>query len=1141
MHCPQCGTQVLEGKSFCHACGTRLGEQCKSCGATVEPGFKFCPDCGQPLQAANGAQPPSPLAKPAAAAPPVAPPSVDIPEALAQKIRASRDAIEGERKLVTVLFCDLAGSTAMAEKLDPEEYHDLLDEYLEIAFREIYRLEGIVNQIAGDGFMALFGAPIAHEDAPQRAVRAAIEIHHNLFELDGRLQRTRGLALNARVGINTGPVVVGSVGSDLRMDYSAIGDTTNLAARLESLAQPGSILVSESTHRLLRGSFITESVGPLTVKGKSEAVSAFRIIGERVVSPGTADLAHSADGGLTPFVGRDAEIQQMLSCFDRVSEGLPQLVTIVSEAGLGKSRLVYEFKELLQDKRVVWFETRCSAWNQMAPYYPWVTMLRRFFDVGAEDPPELVRATIAKRIKAWDPNLSNAYPWLCRLLAVWDGSDSTPTEEGKLRSFEAITQLVFSEGDMTSPVVMVIEDLHWMDEASLEMINEATSRMGSGPIMMVLTHRPDFHHPWRTHAAFTQMRLRRLSDAHVAELLNGLTGGLPGDLEARIREKAEGSPFLIEEITRSLIEDGTLSCDGDRCHLTRPVEEIRLPGTVQEVIAARLDRLENNAKRVLQVAAVLGRQFSRSHLKRLFEDEFVDVDAELADLERRGIVHRRNLFSQDEFRFGESLTQEVAYEGLLLKQRRQLHERIGRLLESAAGAADAERTALITHHFGRSDNLSKSIHAMLHSAREAETVPAYATAAKLYRDAWDSALLAMERGEKGEFRDLALQAVNGVGRMAVIYNVPDPGDNKAVVARAAELAEEAGSVGMLASIRTFQGMMMMRGDAVAFARGLALAEDGLAIAQKAGLRDVAAFQARGVAWAYTLDARFDIALRMIDWALAEMEEKGPAARATDIYCSARWMRERICFYADNFESPIAAFPSCYALAESIGNRTIRSASSSAMSHLCLIQGKYEEALVHAERSLEIALALGHAVSAATPAAVSIIASREIGRQISTQRMVAIMEKSQVSGADVALNSPICVEALLAVGLIAQAEEWATMSEVSGGGALQRMHTALAVAEVACAGGRDGLSEAHRAFERAIELAEAANVRSVIAQARLGLANIAFQSGNTRGGIDQRNRAVAIARELGLEHLVRRAARLDAERLEGEPAANDLAI
>src|SRR5437667_847119 len=364
MRCAACGAELIAGKKFCHACGAPVAVQCRGCGATIDRDFRFCPDCGLQQNAAIHDTAPPPATDAFTRL------SRHIPTGLAHKIRATQGAIEGERKQVTVLFCDLVSSTAIAAGLDPEEYADLLDRYLEIVCREVYRFEGIVTHLAGDGLMALFGAPLAHEDAPQRAVRAALGIHE-------ALARFSGVALRARIGVNTGPVVVGTVGNDLKMDYTAIGDTTNLAARLEALAEPGTILISEATARLVRGFFRLQALGPLTVKGKREPVAAYAVL---AATDAVTPMAVAAERGLTPLVGRDEELAQLDGCYRRLVGGRAQVVAVVGEAGSGKSRLLYEFRRRLADDPVMFVEARCASLGQAVPYFPFVAMFRQHFD-----------------------------------------------------------------------------------------------------------------------------------------------------------------------------------------------------------------------------------------------------------------------------------------------------------------------------------------------------------------------------------------------------------------------------------------------------------------------------------------------------------------------------------------------------------------------------------------------------------------------------------------------------------------------------------------------------------------------------------------------------------------------------------------
>ncbi|HVM97664.1 MAG TPA: adenylate/guanylate cyclase domain-containing protein [Candidatus Acidoferrales bacterium] len=1049
--------------------------------------------------------------------------SRNIPEELAQKIRASKDSVEGERKQVTVMFCDLAGSTAMAERLDPEEYHDLLEQYLELAFRAVYRYEGIVNQLAGDGFMALFGAPVAHEDAPQRAVRTALDIQRDLSELNERLFAERGLELRARVGINTGPVVVGGVGNDLKMDYSAIGDTTNLAARLEALATPGTTLVSEATYRLIRGRFEVRPAGPFAVKGKSEPVTAFEIVGlAGDVGWDASPLALAGDRGLTPFVGRHAELAQLEACYQRLRDGLPQFVIVVGEAGSGKSRLLYELRERMAGQSGVWFEARCSAWNQMVPYHPFVSMLRRFFGVTSDDPPESVRDKVAQRVRPFDPRLDHLYPWLCGILGVMpEILGNVSEDEIKLATFEAISRLVANEA-MRAPVVMLIEDLHWMDEPSRQMLEAAASHLGKGQLMMLLSHRPDFRPTWRTQAAFTQLHLRPLSDDHVSEIIRSLAGGpLPADLELRIRTKAEGSPFLAEEITRSLVEKGDLSPDDGGRKTTKPVDEIRIPGTVQEVIAARLDRLGAGAKRVVQVAAVLGRQFSRTYVKELLAGEGIDADQELEELERRGVVHRRNLFSNDEYRFGESLTQEVAYEGLLLKQRRQLHERIGQLLEAAGGGSDPERAALLAHHFGRSENRSKTAQALLRSAADAERVPSYPTAARLYRQAWEVAHGGAPTLTDPALQRLALDAAIGIGRMTVIYGVVDPGDNSQLFVRAKDLAVSLNDNAALAGLHTYTGMLLMQRSRATFNEGIASCEDGLSIARRSGESASAVFISRGLAYGYQLDGRFEEARKMIDWLIEELERTGHRDRLSDIYLGSRWMHDRMYLLRDDFETAEASCQETYALAMRAGNRTVRASASSVLGYIALVRADYASAKRWSDESMEIILALGNYFNAGNAASSALLASLMLDPSVSVARYVDLIMQSAGPSNDVGLNSHIMCSALLAAGELTHAERRAELAYERAGGRLRELHACLALGNVR-AESTSGWNEAERLYDRAGQLAEQLGSRSAVALTLQGRGELSMARGDLDAGVGLLRQATVRFRDLLMPHYALRA-------------------
>ena len=1109
MRCTACGAELIAGKKFCHACGTRIAAQCRGCGARVESDFRFCPDCGLQLGAELHD-----------ATPPPAEDSLarlsrrSLPEELAHKIRAA-GVIEGERKQVTVLFCDLSGSTAIAERLDPEDYHDLLDRYLELAFQEIYRYEGIVNQLAGDGIMALFGAPIAHEDAPQRAIWAALGIVEALTRFNQQLRTERGFELQARIGVNTGPVVVGTVGNDLKMDYTAIGDTTNLAARLEALAEPGTILISEATARLARGFFRLQALGPLTVKGKREPVAAYAVLG---ATDAVTPMAVAAERGLTPLVGRDEELAQLDGCYRRLVGGRAQVVAVVGEAGSGKSRLLYEFRRRLAADPVMFVEARCASLGQAVPYFPFVAMFRQHFEATV---PAI--ASAARQVEtSGDERL---FPLISQLLSLpVEELRRLPPDEVKRQSFDAVARLFLQKSEQ-APLVMLIEDLHWIDEPSRELLETLVARLANAPVMVVTTQRPDERATWRARAAFTQIVLRPLSDDDARAIIRAVAGApLPVELERRVVARAEGSPFFAEEITRALVEEGYLARDDGHCRITRPAEEIPVPGSIQEVIAARLDRLRPNAKRVIQVAAVLGRQFGREQLAPLLEGEAIDVAQELAELEARGLMHRKSLSSADEYRFGESLTQEVAYESLLLKQRRQLHERIGALLETIPGKPNAERSALLAHHFARSENRPKALEALLHAARDAEELPSYRAAVDFYHQAWEVAEAALAEDGDDRYRRAALDAASGLCRVTVIYGLPDSAEAERAAARARELAEALGDSGTLAAVYYFQGSIMMQGNREQHARGLALAEQALALTEREGLTLAALRLSRGLANSYALDGRFALAQRVMTWSVQELERTGERERLSDLYISSRWVRDSVLYLSDELDAVIESGPETYDFAVRGPNRTVQGASAATLAQVHFLRGGFEEARRWADVSLDMAEAIAHLLVLPAAASIALLARIELGEPVDTARYVEAIEQGLAAAANMHGNIRFVGEALLACSELERAERFAELLRARPfGGRLREAVVATSLGDLTSRFGR--LDEAERWYTEAVRTGEAIGARSVLAAASLGAAELAAARGEHATAARSAERALGLSRELGLVRYADRAARL----------------
>jgi class 3 adenylate cyclase len=606
MRCSRCGFENPAGMKFCGQCASPLSWPCPQCGFENPTGFAFCGQCA------------TPLTEPLPAASSQAPLSY-TPRHLAEKILASRSALEGERKQVTVLFADVSGFTSISEQLDPEDVHQLMNRAFALMLEEVHRYEGTVNQFLGDGLMALFGAPIAHEDHAQRAVHAALGIQRVLQGYAAELQRTRGMAFRVRLGLNTGLVVVGSIGDNLRMDYTAVGDTTNVAARLQAAADPGRIVISEATHRLVGGYCYTRALGELPLKGKAEPVGAWEVISARTAR---TRLDVEAERGLTPFVGRDRELQLLFECFEKTKAGHGQVVFIAGEAGIGKSRLLLEFRRQLGDE-ATWIEGRSMSFGRSIAFHPLIDLLRRNFRIEEGDREGTIVTKIEQSVLRLGEDIRPTLPYLRYLLSVDPGDPAVLTMDPQQRRgeiFEALRRLTVRASEV-HPQVAVVEDAHWMDQATEAYLLFTADSIPTSRVLRVLTYRTGYSQPFGERTYHTQIALNTLSTAHSVEMAEGMlaTERVSEELQGLIVRKAEGNPFFVEEVVKSLLEVGALRHAGEGYVLAKRLDEIFVPDTIQDVIMARIDRLEEAQKRTLQLASVIGREFTHRLLDRLAE------------------------------------------------------------------------------------------------------------------------------------------------------------------------------------------------------------------------------------------------------------------------------------------------------------------------------------------------------------------------------------------------------------------------------------------------------------------------------------------------------------------------------------------
>jgi predicted ATPase/class 3 adenylate cyclase len=706
-------------------CGAPLEAVCRRCGAELPTGARFCPQCAHPAEASAAQEPEEASPEPRSY----------TPKHLAERILTNRSVLEGERKHVTVLFADLRDSTPLAERVGAEEMHALMDRAFGLMLEEVHRYEGTVNQFLGDGILALFGAPIALEDAPRRAVLAALGIQRHLSMLDEEVQARHGVEFKMRIGIHTGPVVVGRIGDDLRMDYSAVGDTTNLAARLQARANPGEVLISDAARRLVAGFFELEDQGEQAIKGRSKPVRAYRVVAERAVS-GRIDAVTAS--GLTPLVGRQQELSALRAAFEAARAGRGQACFLVGEAGLGKSRLLHEFRRELRDEPHTWFEGRCASYGSTTAFQSIIDGLQRSFGIDDRDDDDGALAKLERAVRGASEDLAWTLPFLQKLLSLPVADPAVEELDAITRRSETIRALhaLLLRGTERQPLVFVIEDLHWIDAATQEFLEFLIDSIPATRACLLLTHRPGYQHPFGDRSYHVRVALQSLSAAEMAAMVGSVleTSDLPAELRDLIAKKAEGNPFFVEEVTRSLLEEGVLRVGEGRVELARSLSEITVPDSIQDVLMARIDRLDEEPKRAIQMASVIGREFALRLLERIVEagEAMGAVVSELRALE---LIYQKAAHPELAFMFKHALTHDVAYESVLARRRKALHRIVGSAIQELYADRLAEHYEALAHHFAQAEEWDRALLFHERAAQKARDVYANHSAADHYREA----------------------------------------------------------------------------------------------------------------------------------------------------------------------------------------------------------------------------------------------------------------------------------------------------------------------------------------------------------------------------------------------------------------------
>jgi predicted ATPase/class 3 adenylate cyclase len=727
---------------------------------------------------------------------------------LAERIRAEQAALEargatdGERKTITALFADLKGSTALIEGLDPEEARAIIDPALQLMMDAVHQYDGYVAQVLGDGIFALFGAPLAHEDHPQRALYAALRMQEAMRRYADTLRAKGYPPLQMRVGINTGEVVVRSIRKDdLHADYVPVGHSTNLAARMEQLANPGTIVVSAYTQRLTDGYFAFKDLGPTQIKGVEEPLNIYEVLG---VGPLRTRLQVSERRGLTRFVGRQSEMESLQQALTQAKAGHGQIVGVMGEPGLGKSRLFYEFVvgaydyTSLRIHGCLVLQAYSVSHGKASPYLPVIELLKSYFDIQVSDDERKRRERVTGKVLSLERSLEDTLPYLFALLGIADPSASLQQMDPQIRrrrTFDALKKLFLRES-LNQPLILIFEDLHWIDGETQGFLDVLSESVASAKILLLTNYRPEYRHEWGQKTYYTQLRLAPFGRAEAAEFLTLLLGtdATLSPLMSQILTKTEGTPFFMEEVVQTLAEEGILVGDHGSYQLTHHAPTLHIPPTVQGVLAARIDRLAPEEKTLLQQLAVIGREFPLSLVRLVLAQPEDEIYRLLSSLQRKEFLYEQPAFPEVEYIFKHALTQDVAYGTVLQEQRKLLHERTGQTLEALYGTTLHEHYSNLAHHYRRSPNTEKAIEYLQLAGQQAVQRSANTEAISHLTAALDLLLTRPETPERAA-RELTLHLAVGPALIAAQgYAAPDVGK---VYARARDLCQQVGDLRQL--------------------------------------------------------------------------------------------------------------------------------------------------------------------------------------------------------------------------------------------------------------------------------------------------------------------------------------------------------
>jgi class 3 adenylate cyclase/tetratricopeptide (TPR) repeat protein len=772
MLCRSCNSQNPADAAFCEQCGAKLERLCPMCGSPLATAARFCKKCGAPV-AGDTAKPNAPARAPTA--------STDI------------DHLDGERKTVTALFADIKGSTELEQDLDPEEARAIVDPALKLMIDAVQRYDGYVVQSTGDGIFAIFGAPVAHEDHPQRALYAALRMQDGIRRYADRLRAEGRSPLQIRIGADTGEVVVRTIETGDKTEYTPIGHAANLASRMQSLANPGSTVIAESTRKLVEGYFQLKPLGTSRVKGIADPVNVYEVTG---VGPLRTRLQRAAGRGFTKFVGREREMEAMKAAAERAAAGHGQIVAAMAEAGTGKSRLFFEFKAKNQSGWMV-LEAYSVSHGKASAYLPVLDLLHTYFKITSDDDARARREKVAGKITVLDRSLEDTLPYLFALLGIVEGEDPFGQMDAQVRrrhTQEAIKRMLLRES-LNQPLMLIFEDLHWIDDETQALLNLLVESIGTARVLLLVNYRPEYSHQWGSKTYYTQLRLDPLGKESADEMLSALVGDAPDlvPLKRLVLERTEGNPFFMEELVQSLFDEGALVRNGT-VKIARSLTQLKIPPTVQGILAARIDRLPAGEKDLLQTLSVVGMQFRLSLVRQVVQLAPERLDGMLDALQTGEFVYEQRAPGGVEYTFKHALTHDVAYNSLLVERRRLLHERTAQAIEALYREGLEDHYADLAHHYRSSGNAAKAVEYLCLAGQQAGGRGAYA---QELTNA-EAALALLEALPQGTQR---LRAELGVRRMQARVSIVRYGmaslERLQAGERECELSEQLGDAGSL--------------------------------------------------------------------------------------------------------------------------------------------------------------------------------------------------------------------------------------------------------------------------------------------------------------------------------------------------------